>query len=180
MSALQAHAVCDCNSASPTHHPPTSVSVCLAAGLAKELAVDRVADSIGSTIGKGTVTSSTQFQLYHPPPSRLSPELNPCAMCFAAADLVNEPSRWGCQWERDCADVSGTVTCAPGAELYHRATMAIHNWDPNTTIFANAMGQSHVDPHRFPQCSNPFRGERCGSGEKGRRGGGRARTREEE
>jgi hypothetical protein len=37
--------------------------------------------------------------------------------------------------------------------------MAIHNWDPNVVIFANAMGQSHVDPHRFPQCSNPFRGE---------------------
>lgn len=75
------------------------------------------------------------------------------------SDLVNEPSRWGCQWERDCSDASGTLTCAPGAELYHRATMAIHNWDPNVVIFANAMGQSHVDPHRFPQCSNPFRGE---------------------
>lgn len=43
--------------------------------------------------------------------------------------------------------------------MYHRATMAIHNWDPNVVIFANAMGQSHVDPNRFPQCSNPFRGE---------------------
>lgn len=72
---------------------------------------------------------------------------------------MNEPSRWGCQWERDCSDVTGTLTCAPGAELYHRATMAIHNWDSEVPIFANAMGQSHVDPHRFPQCSKPFRGE---------------------
>jgi len=74
---------------------------------------------------------------------------------------VNEPSRWGCQWERDCTDVTGTLTCAPGAELYHRAVMAIHNWDPDVPVFANAMGQSHVDPNRFPTCSKPFRGECC-------------------
>jgi hypothetical protein len=85
------------------------------------------------------------------------PLLVPCLP--PQTDLVNEPSRWGCQWERDCSDVTGTLTCAPGAELYHRATMAIHNWDSEVPIFANAMGQSHVDPHRFPQCSKPFRGE---------------------
>lgn len=74
-------------------------------------------------------------------------------------DLVNEPSRWGCQWERECTDASGLLTCAPGAELYHRATMAIHNWDPDVPVFANAMGQSHVDSNRFPTCSKPFRGK---------------------
>lgn len=37
--------------------------------------------------------------------------------------------------------------------------MAIHNWDPDVPVFANAMGQSEIDPNRFPTCSKPFRGE---------------------
>lgn len=30
------------------------------------------------------------------------------------ADLANEPSRWGCQWERECLDAQGQKACAPG------------------------------------------------------------------
>jgi hypothetical protein len=74
---------------------------------------------------------------------------------------VNEPSRWGCQWERECFDAQGQKACTAGAWLYHEAMTAIHSWDPDVPVLANAMGQSYVDPIKFPTCTKFFKGEYC-------------------
>ncbi|KAF8068194.1 zinc finger CCCH domain-containing protein 18 [Scenedesmus sp. PABB004] len=65
-------------------------------------------------------------------------------------DLVNEPSRWGCQWERDTVNSRGVKTCAAGSLLYSEAVAALHAVDAGVPVFANAMGQARVDPALWP------------------------------
>lgn len=35
---------------------------------------------------------------------------------------------------------------------------AIHSSDPDVPVLANAMGQSYVDPVKFPTCTKFFKG----------------------
>ncbi|KAI8470545.1 MAG: glycoside hydrolase superfamily [Monoraphidium minutum] len=52
------------------------------------------------------------------------------------ADLVNEASKYGCQWDRACPP-----KCAKGSELLGAATAAIRSVDASVIVAANGMGQ---------------------------------------
>eukprot|EP00878_Enallax_costatus_P033161 GHUV01036555.1.p1 GENE.GHUV01036555.1~~GHUV01036555.1.p1 ORF type:complete len:425 (+),score=93.87 GHUV01036555.1:481-1755(+) len=77
-------------------------------------------------------------------------------------DLVNEPSRWGCQWQDTCHGVNGTRVCAPILQTFGLAAAAIWKADPNVPIFINGLGQDNST--KWDQCGNYYPGMHWGDG----------------
>lgn len=77
-------------------------------------------------------------------------------------DLVNEPSRWGCQWNSACADTNGTRACAPALQFFGTAAAAIWRVDPSVPIFINGLGQDNST--KWDQCGNYYPGMHWGDG----------------
>lgn len=71
-------------------------------------------------------------------------------------DLVNEPSRWGCQWTSTCASSNGSVSCAPVLSSYGMAAAAIWQVDPSVPIFINGLGQDYND--KWAHCGKAYPG----------------------
>jgi hypothetical protein len=77
------------------------------------------------------------------------------------ADLINEPSRWGCQWDRPCTLANETSpSCAPGVWLYAAAASGIHSVDRTAPILIEGMGQD-AQRGQYVECApTSFPGER--------------------
>ena len=56
-------------------------------------------------------------------------------------DLINEASRYGCQYDRPCAYANGTRACAAGVDLYRAAMAAVRAHDAGAPVAFNGMGQ---------------------------------------
>lgn len=76
-------------------------------------------------------------------------------------DLINEPSRWGCQWDSACTTQNGTA-CAPLLQSLGLAASAIWAVDPGVPIFLNAGGQDHLP--KYDACGNAYPGMHWGDG----------------
>ncbi|KAI8471777.1 MAG: glycoside hydrolase superfamily [Monoraphidium minutum] len=81
------------------------------------------------------------------------------------ADLANEPSHWGCQWDRPCTLSNFSApACVPGILLYASAASAIHAVDPDVPILIEGMGQD-VQRGKYRECApNSYPGIIWGEG----------------
>jgi hypothetical protein len=77
-------------------------------------------------------------------------------------DLINEPSRWGCEWDTACNLNNGSRSCAPALQMFGMAAAAIWRIDPSVPIFLNGLGQD--DNNKFPQCRGFYPGMHWGDG----------------
>jgi hypothetical protein len=78
------------------------------------------------------------------------------------ADLANEPSRWGCQWDRACRPANSTApACAPGVWLYASAASGIHSVDKSVPILIEGMGQD-VQRGKYAPCAPTHYPGACG------------------
>jgi hypothetical protein len=79
------------------------------------------------------------------------------------ADLANEPSRWGCLWDRSCKLTNESApTCLPGVELYAAAASGIHAVDPDVPVLIEGMGQD-IQRGKYKECApNYYPGEGWG------------------
>uniref|UniRef100_A0A383WE90 Ammonium transporter AmtB-like domain-containing protein n=1 Tax=Tetradesmus obliquus TaxID=3088 RepID=A0A383WE90_TETOB len=78
-------------------------------------------------------------------------------------DLVNEPSRWNCQWDTSCrAPDSGTRSCAPATHLFGMAAAAVWQLDAAVPIFLNGLGQNR--DYAKDQCGSNYPSMSWGDG----------------